>query len=176
MNPTPQSLVKCLYLTFGDHLQVSIYFADNRHNNVNHLIQACTWAIHTTVPSNNPYSQNQLTVSRDMIFCQNIKINWQLLKLQQCTQAIANYKKETKKCIQHGYKVGNLVLIVDKSYEQTKKAKLSSTTHGLYTRSSRSTQTAMSITDIAIRTKKSPSVACIHTTIVQPEKLLEIKQ
>ena len=45
-------------------------------------------------------------------------------------QAIANNEKENKTWIHHGYKVGDLVLTVEKSYEHAKKPKLSSSTHG----------------------------------------------
>ena len=68
----------------------------------------------------------------DMIFCQKIKIDWQLLKEQCRCQAIANNAKEIETRLQHEYKVGNLVLIVEKSYKRAKKAKLSSPTQGPY--------------------------------------------
>ena len=45
---------------------------------------------------------------------------------------MANNKKENKNRIQHNFKVGDLVLIVDRSYEQAKKSKLSSPTQGPY--------------------------------------------
>ena len=116
-NPTTQSLVECLHLTLGDHLGVSIYSVDNWYDNINHLIQVCAWAIRTTVPSNCPYNPSHLTFGMDMIFRQHVKIDWQLLKSQRRTQAIANNTKENKKRIQHDYKVDDLVLIVNKSYE-----------------------------------------------------------
>ena len=66
----------------------------------------------------------------DMIFCQQAKIDWQLLKRQWREQAIANNKKENKNRIPHEYKIGDLVLIVQKPYERKRKAKLSSPTEG----------------------------------------------
>jgi hypothetical protein len=39
-------------------------------------------------------------------------------------------QKENKTRIHHGYKVVDLVLTVEKSYEHAKKPKLSSSTHG----------------------------------------------
>ncbi len=78
-----------------------------------------------------PHNPSQLTFGMEMIFRQKVKIDWQLLK-EQCHQAIANNAKENKTRIQHEYKVGDLVLIVEKSYERAKKAKLSSPAEGPY--------------------------------------------
>ena len=116
-NPTAQALVEHLHLTLGDQLRVSIYSIDHWHEDVNHLIQACAWAIRTTVPLNVPYNPSQLIFGMDIIFHQKVKVDWQLLKEQRRNHAIANNKKENKNRIQHDYKVGDLVLIVDKSYE-----------------------------------------------------------
>jgi hypothetical protein len=65
-----------------------------------------------------------------MIFRQQVNVDWQLLKCQHRTQAIANNKKENRNRVQHDYKVGDLVLIVQRSYERKKKAKLSTPTEG----------------------------------------------
>lgn len=131
-NPTAQSVVERLHLTLGDQLRTSLYSGDRWQEDVNVLIQACAWANRTTVPSSMPYNPSQLTFGMDMIFRQKIKIDWQLLKEQRRRQAIANNAKENKTRIQHEYKVGDLVLIVEKSYERAKKAKLSSPTEGPY--------------------------------------------
>ena len=44
-NPTTQALIEQLHLTLGDQLRTAIYNIDNWQEDVNHLIQACTWAI-----------------------------------------------------------------------------------------------------------------------------------
>ena len=44
-NPTAQALLEKLHLTLGNHLRVSIYSNDDWHEDVNHLLQACAWAI-----------------------------------------------------------------------------------------------------------------------------------
>ena len=131
-NPTAQSLIERLHLTLGDQLRTSIYSIDHWHEDVDHLLQACAWAIRTTTPSNGPYNPSQLAFGMDMIFRQKIKVDWQLLKEQRRIQAIANNKKENKHRIHHDYKVGDFVLIIDKSYERAKKSKLSSPTQGPY--------------------------------------------
>ena len=77
-----------------------------------------------------PHNPSQLIFGMDMIFRQQAKIDWQLLKNKRRVQAIANNKKENKNRIPHEYKPGDLVLIVQKSYERKKKAKLSSPTEG----------------------------------------------
>ena len=69
----------------------------------------------------------------DMIFRQQVKVDWQILKLQRCRQAIANNKKENQTCVVHDYKVGEKVLIVQKKYKRQTKAKLSSPTEGPFT-------------------------------------------
>jgi len=69
----------------------------------------------------------------DMIFRLQVKVNWQLLRLQCLCQAIANNKKENHTRIVHDYKVSNKVLIVQQTYECKTKAKLSSPTEGPFT-------------------------------------------
>jgi hypothetical protein len=66
----------------------------------------------------------------DMIMRLKCSVDWQLLKEKRRCQGIANNAKENKNCLVHQYNVGDLVLLVDKFYEQAKKAKLSSPTEG----------------------------------------------
>ncbi|KAL7474006.1 hypothetical protein ACHAW6_000008, partial [Cyclotella cf. meneghiniana] len=120
-NPTTQALVERLHLTLGDHLRTTIYNIDNWLDNVNHLIQACAWAIRTTNPSSSPYNPSQLAFGMDMFFCQQMKIDWQMLKMQRRRQAIANKLKENQTRIPHTYKIGDKVLIVQKKYERQKR-------------------------------------------------------
>ena len=95
-NPTAQALVACFHLTLGDQLRTSIYSIDDWHDDINHLLQSCAWAIRTTLPSNIPHNPSQLVFGMDMIFRQQAKIDWQLLKRQRRVQAITNNKKENK--------------------------------------------------------------------------------
>lgn len=78
-NPSAQALVERLHLMLGDHLCTSIYVIDDWHEDVNHLIQACAWAIRTTSPSNLPYNPSQFTFGMDMIFREHTKIEWKML-------------------------------------------------------------------------------------------------
>eukprot|EP00804_Cyclotella_cryptica_P000107 CCRYP_020514-RA/>CCRYP_020514-RA protein AED:0.13 eAED:0.09 QI:0/0/0/1/0.33/0/4/0/475 len=41
--PTAPALVERLHLTLGNHLRTSIYTLDNWSNDINHLLQLCTW-------------------------------------------------------------------------------------------------------------------------------------
>ncbi|KAL7488465.1 hypothetical protein ACHAW6_014046 [Cyclotella cf. meneghiniana] len=127
-NPTAQALVERLHLTLGDQLRTSIYPINDWHEDVNHLLQSCAWAICTTVPSNTPHNPRQLVFGMDMIFRQQTKIDWQLLKRQRRNQAIVNSKKENKNRVPHDYKIGDLVLIVQKPYERKRKAKINTPT------------------------------------------------
>ena len=129
-NPTSQALVEWLHLTLRDHLRTSIYSINNWSKDINHLLQSCAWAIRTTVPSNAPHNPSQLIFRMDMIFRQQAKIDWQLLKHQRCKQAIANNRKENKNRRMHEYKIGNLVLIIQKPYERKRKAKINTPTEG----------------------------------------------
>ncbi len=99
-NPTAQALIEQLQLTLGDQLCISIYTIDDWQEDVNHLIQACVWAIHTN-PSNSPYNPSQLAFGMDMIFCQQVKIDWRMLKMQCCPQAITTNNKEHQTGIPH---------------------------------------------------------------------------
>jgi hypothetical protein len=121
-NPTTQALVECLHLTLDGPFCTSIYSIDDWHKDINHLLQSCAWAM--------PDNSSQLVFGMYMIFREQAKIDGQLLKCQQHVQAIANKKKENKNCVPHEYKIGDLVLIVQKSYEHKRKAKLSSPTEG----------------------------------------------
>jgi hypothetical protein len=131
-NPTAQSLVEWLHLTMGDQLRATVYSSDGWQDDVNTLIQAVAWALRTTVPSNSPYSPGQIAFGMDMIMRLRCNIDWQLLKEKRRRQGIANNDKKNRNCLIHQYNVGDLVLIVDKSYERAKKAKLSSPTEGPY--------------------------------------------
>ena len=82
------------------------------------------------LPSNAPHNPSQLVFGMDMIFRQQADIDWQLLKLQCHAQAIENNKKENKNRVPHDYKVGDLVLIVQKPYERKRKAKINTPTEG----------------------------------------------
>ena len=95
--------MECLHFTLGDQLRLSIYSIDNWQKDVNHLIQACASPIQTASPSNLPYNPSQLTFGMDMIFRQQAKVDWQLLKLQYRQQATANNKKENQTRIHHVY-------------------------------------------------------------------------
>ncbi len=53
-----------------------------------------------------------------MIFCQKVKIDWALVKKHQHNQALTNNKKENRTHCTHTYKVGDLVLVVEKAYKQ----------------------------------------------------------
>jgi hypothetical protein len=114
----------------GDQLRATVYSSDGWQDDVNTLIQAVAWALRTTVPSNSPYSPGQIAFGMDMIMPLRCNIDWQLLKEKRRRQGIANNDKENRNCLIHQYNVGDLVLIVDKSYERAKKAKLSSPTEG----------------------------------------------
>jgi hypothetical protein len=74
-NPTAQALVERLHLTLSNQLCISIYSINDWHEDVNHLLQSCAWAIHTTVPSNTPHNPSQLASGMDVIFCQQAKID-----------------------------------------------------------------------------------------------------
>ncbi|KAL7474511.1 hypothetical protein ACHAW6_000485, partial [Cyclotella cf. meneghiniana] len=131
-NPTAQAVIERLHLTIGDQLRTSLYQGDNWEEDVEALIQACTWAIRTTTPSNSPFTPSQLTFGMDMIFRQKAKIDWALIKKQRHERSEANNKKENHGRCEHTYKVGDLLLIVEKPYERMRKGKLSSPTEGPY--------------------------------------------
>ena len=67
-----------------------------------------------------------------MLFRQRVLVDWVLLKEQRKAQATANNAKENKKRVDHTYKVGDLVLIVLKSYERAEGPKIATHTHGPY--------------------------------------------
>ena len=61
-----------------------------------------------------------------MIFRQKCLVDRARLKQRRQRQAIENNKKENKNRREHNYKVGDLVLIIEKQYERAKRPKISS--------------------------------------------------
>ena len=131
-NPQAQALVERVHLTMGDQLRIQTYSINSWEDDVELLVQATAFAVRATVPSNIPYSPSQLVFGMDMVMRQPINVDWNKLKQQRTQQAIANNTKENKNRLEHEYKVGDLVLIVEKPYERAKKSKLSSPTEGPY--------------------------------------------
>ena len=113
-NPTAQSLVERIHLTLGDYLRTAVFSEDVWKDDVDMLIQSCAWAIRATALSNAPYTPGQLAFRHDMIFCQKCLVDWTRLKQRRQRQAIENNKKENKNRREHNYKVGDLVLIIEK--------------------------------------------------------------
>ena len=67
-----------------------------------------------------------------MLFRQKIIVDWEELKQLRKKQHLANNIKENRHRREHKYKVGDLVLIIMKSYERSKKPKISEFAEGLY--------------------------------------------
>ena len=80
-----------------------------------------------------PYTPGQMVFGMDMFFRQICLNDWVQLKKQCRAQATANNAKENKKRIVHTYKVEDLVLICQKSYEQAKGSKIAPETLLKYT-------------------------------------------
>ncbi|KAL7465162.1 hypothetical protein ACHAXS_005488 [Conticribra weissflogii] len=131
-NPQANSTIERLHLTLGDQLRCTTFEGSNFLEDVDTIVQACAYAARTTVPSNSSYSPAQLTFGRDMIFRQQIIVDWEKMKQQRLQQAAANNDKENKKRVEHTYSVNDLVLIVTPSSERNKQRKLSSPTEGPY--------------------------------------------
>jgi hypothetical protein len=87
------------------------------------------FAIRAATPSNCAYFPSQLAYGVDMLFCQQIHIDWLELKPKRQKQSMANNEKKNKKQLEHTYKVNDLVLILKKSDEMDKTAKISSPTY-----------------------------------------------
>ena len=131
-NPTANALVERANLSIGDQLRIRKFNIEHWEEDAVHMLQAVAWALNTTTPSNMPYSPGQLVFGMDMIFRQKVKIDWAIIKKERRRQTVANNRKENKTRLEYEYKVGDMVLIVDKPYERAKKAKLSTPTEGPY--------------------------------------------
>ena len=162
--PTAQSIIATLYLTIGDQLRTSLNERDNWKEDTETLLQACSWVKLTTTPSNTPHNPGQLIFGVNMIFCQKVKIDWALLKKQRRDRVLTNNKKENETGRDHTYRVGNLVLIMEKTYKWawTGNCPLQQKDP---TRSLPNTGKVMSASDTAHSTKISPSTATTPTTI-----------
>lgn len=73
------------------------------------MVQAAAYALQATIPSNSPHSPLQLVIGHDIIFHQQMLINWDCLKQLCQIKAGKNNAKENKKCQEHTHHVGNLV-------------------------------------------------------------------
>ena len=73
-----------------------------------------------------------MVFGKDMLFRQNVLVNWELVKDLRRKQHQANNKKENQKRKPHQYKVGDWILLVKPKYEREKQAKLMPYTEGPY--------------------------------------------
>ena len=67
-NLTAQAVIEHVHLTLGNQLRMETFSLNKFQEQLDITLQATTWAIHTTVPSNVPYSPRQMVFGMDMIF------------------------------------------------------------------------------------------------------------
>ena len=131
-NPQANALVERMHLTFANNVRTKVFEIDTWEQEVDTLVQSCAYALRSTVPSNSKYAPGTLAFGMDMLFRQKIIVDWEELKQLRRKQHIANNIKENRNRREHKYKVGDLVLIIMKSYERSKQPKISEFAEGPY--------------------------------------------
>ena len=121
-----------MHLTLANQLRIKVLDEDSWTEEADFIVQSCAWALRTTVPANVPHAPGTLAYGMDMIYRQQIKIDWEFLKRKRVKQHIANNLKENRNRREHKYKEGDLVLIVMLPYERGKKPKISKFAEGPY--------------------------------------------
>jgi transposase InsO family protein len=66
-NPTANAIMEQIHGTLGEQLRATVFGAD-WSDNVDTLIQACTFALRVTSPARGTYSPAQLAFGHDLIF------------------------------------------------------------------------------------------------------------
>ncbi len=66
-NPQANAIVERTFGVLGEQLRASVFDTD-WSSDVDTLVQACTYAIHTTTPAQGLYSPAQLAFGYDMLF------------------------------------------------------------------------------------------------------------
>ena len=131
-NPQAQAAVERMHLILANQLRVRVLEEDTWLDDADLILQNCAWALRTTVPSNVPHAPGTLAFGMDMIYRNQIKVDWELLKRERVKQHIANNIKENRSRREHKYKSGDLVLIVMLPYERGRKPKISKFAEGPY--------------------------------------------
>ena len=130
-NPRAQAVVERMQLLLGEQLRAKI-FEEDFAQDLDTIVQACAYGIRATSPSRFPYSPCEMAFGRDILFRQQVMVNWELVKQYHHDQSIKNNEKENKNRKAHEYKVGDLVLLVTPPYERKNEAKISPPTEGPY--------------------------------------------
>ena len=131
-NPQANAIIERMHGPLGDQLRCTTFRGSNWHDELDTIVQACAFAIRTTVPLNSPYAPAQMTFGMDMIFRQKVIVDWDKIKQLRQKQTEHNKKRENNKQIPHDYKVGDKILLVTPISERRRQAKLSPPTEGPY--------------------------------------------
>ena len=71
-----------------------IFKGSDFYDEFDQIIEAIAWSVCTTVPSNLPYSPAQLIFGKDMIFCQKVVIDLEMIKVIRAKETVKNSKKK----------------------------------------------------------------------------------
>ncbi len=131
-NPQANAIIECIHAPLADQLQCTIFKGTNCINDLNTIIQACSFALQATVPSNTPYSP---ATCPNVIWSQHVLLaeNNHWLGKTQTTQATASRKQQftwKQKRIQHTYHVVDKILLITPVNKHSTHHKLSAPTEG----------------------------------------------
>ena len=129
-NPQADLLVECLHGQLGDHLRRMVFEGSNFYDDLDTMVQAAAYVIRATVPSDSPYSPLQLAFGHDIANKCSL-IGTTSNKIRQA-KANKNNTKKNKTRQEHIYYLGNLVLLLNPTYEWHTKRKLHPPTEGPY--------------------------------------------
>ena len=79
-NPQANAIIERMHGPLGDQLRCTTFKGTNWHDELDTIVQACAFAVRTTVPSNSPYAPAQMAFGMDMIFQQKVIVDWDKIK------------------------------------------------------------------------------------------------
>lgn len=69
-----QAVIECIHLALHDQLCTETFSLNKFREQLDTILQATAWAIHSTFPSNIPCSPSQMMFGIDMIFRQKANV------------------------------------------------------------------------------------------------------
>ena len=111
-NPQANAIVEHTHLLIGDQLRTVELEGEDFYEELDHVVQACAWSVHTVVNTTIGHSPAQLALGYNMIFGKKVLIDWEKIKARRAELAKLNNDKENKKRLSHAYKPGDLVLLI----------------------------------------------------------------
>ena len=113
-NPTANAIVERIHQTIGDSLRAQNLDGQNvAQEDIHHILQATAFGLRAAHHSALMASPAQVTFGRDMLINSFFITNWRYIHSIRKQQIIRNNIRENKSRLEHDYKVGDKVYVMD---------------------------------------------------------------